>query len=150
MDLAGPGVRTSSADQLTEVGRFAESNGYTEVFVPDGARGGVTDPHGRLNGRDALTTLAAMFSCNASKVRGTLGVAAVPMHHRLVLPLLASTLNELSDGRFSLGIGVSHPENTAAFGVDFPTRQIDYMRDWIRDLSRARPTELAMAVAGLF
>jgi alkanesulfonate monooxygenase SsuD/methylene tetrahydromethanopterin reductase-like flavin-dependent oxidoreductase (luciferase family) len=138
MDLAIC-VRNLPADQLAEVGRFAESNGYTEVFVPDGARGGMTDPHGRLNGRDALTTLAAMF-CSASKVRGTLGVAAVPMHHRLVLPLLASTLNELSDGRFSLGIGVSHPEQTAAFGVDFPSRQIDYMRDWIRDL-KSRSTD---------
>jgi alkanesulfonate monooxygenase SsuD/methylene tetrahydromethanopterin reductase-like flavin-dependent oxidoreductase (luciferase family) len=56
------------------------------------------------------------------------------MHHRLVLPLLASTLHELSEGRFSLGIGVSHPEQTAAFGVEFPSRQIDYMRGWVRDL----------------
>ncbi len=56
------------------------------------------------------------------------------MHHRLVLPTLASTLNELSNGRFSLGVGVSHPEQTAAFGVDFPSQQIEYMREWIRDL----------------
>jgi alkanesulfonate monooxygenase SsuD/methylene tetrahydromethanopterin reductase-like flavin-dependent oxidoreductase (luciferase family) len=131
-------VRNLSADRLTEVGRFAESNGYAEVFVPDGARGGSTDENGRLSGRDAIATLATMF-CRTSTVRGTLGVAAVPMHHRLVLPALASTLNELSNGRFSLGVGVSHPEQTAAFGVDFPGRQIEYMRDWIRDL-KARST----------
>jgi alkanesulfonate monooxygenase SsuD/methylene tetrahydromethanopterin reductase-like flavin-dependent oxidoreductase (luciferase family) len=93
----------------------------------------MADANGRLGGRDAIATLAAMY-CRTSTVRGTLGVAAVPMHHPLVLPLLASTLNELSDGRFSLGIGVSHPEQTAAFGVEFPRRQIDYMRGWIRDL----------------
>jgi alkanesulfonate monooxygenase SsuD/methylene tetrahydromethanopterin reductase-like flavin-dependent oxidoreductase (luciferase family) len=74
-----------------------------------------------------------MFS-RTSTVRGTLGVAAVPMHHPLVLPGLASTLNEMSDGRFSLGVGVSHPEQTAIFGAEFPRRQIDYMRTWIRDL----------------
>jgi alkanesulfonate monooxygenase SsuD/methylene tetrahydromethanopterin reductase-like flavin-dependent oxidoreductase (luciferase family) len=126
-------VRNLSAAQLTEVGRFAESTGYGEVFVPDGARGAMTDADGRLSGRDAIATLAAMF-CGTSTVRGTLGVAAVPMHHRLVLPLLASTLNELSNGRFSLGLGVSHPEQTAAFGIEFPNRQVDYMRTWIRDL----------------
>lgn len=132
MDLAIC-VRNLPAAQLTEVGRFAENAGYGEVFVPDGARGAMTDTDGRLNGRDAIATLAAMF-CGTSTVRGTLGVAAVPMHHRLVLPLLASTLNELSNGRFSLGLGVSHPEQTAAFGIEFPDRQIVYMRNWIRDL----------------
>ncbi|MDQ1431624.1 MAG: hypothetical protein QOF40_2226 [Actinomycetota bacterium] len=126
-------VRNLPANQLAYVGRFAEDHGYTEVFVPDGARGGMTDTNGRLNGRDAIATLAAMYG-STSTVRGTLGVAAVPMHHRLVLPVLAATLNELSDGRFSLGLGVSHPEQTAAFGVEFPGKQIDYMRGWIRDL----------------
>jgi alkanesulfonate monooxygenase SsuD/methylene tetrahydromethanopterin reductase-like flavin-dependent oxidoreductase (luciferase family) len=132
MDLAIC-VRNLPAKQLADVGRFAEDHGYAEVFVPDGARGGMTDPDGRLNGRDAIASLAAMYG-SSSTVRGTLGVAAVPMHHRLVLPVLASTLNELSDGRFSLGLGVSHPEQTAAFGVEFPGKQIDYMQSWIRDL----------------
>jgi alkanesulfonate monooxygenase SsuD/methylene tetrahydromethanopterin reductase-like flavin-dependent oxidoreductase (luciferase family) len=132
MDLAIC-VRNLPANVLVDVGRFAEDHGYTEVFVPDGARGGGTDADGRLSGRDAIATLAAMYG-DTSTVRATLGVAAVPMHHRLVLPVLAATLNELSDGRFSLGLGVSHPEQTAAFGVDFPKKQIDYMRGWIRDL----------------
>jgi len=86
-----------------------------------------------LVGRDAIGTLAAMFS-RTNTVRGTLGVASVPMHHHLVLPVLASTLNELSDGRFSLGLGVSHPEQTKLFGADYPDSPIDYMRGWIRDL----------------
>jgi alkanesulfonate monooxygenase SsuD/methylene tetrahydromethanopterin reductase-like flavin-dependent oxidoreductase (luciferase family) len=132
MDLAIC-VRNLPANQLVDVGRFAEDHGYTEVFVPDGARGGMTDANGRLDGRDAIATLAAMY-CSTSTIRGTLGVAAVPMHHRLVLPVLAATLNELSDGRFSLGLGVSHPEQTSTFGVEFPGKQIDYMRGWIRDL----------------
>jgi alkanesulfonate monooxygenase SsuD/methylene tetrahydromethanopterin reductase-like flavin-dependent oxidoreductase (luciferase family) len=105
----------------------------------------MTDADRRLNGRDAIATLATMFG-RTSTVRGTLGVAAVPMHHRLVLPVLASTLNELSDGRFSLGLGVSHPEQTAAFGVEFPGKQIEYMRGWIRDL-KARSAD-GMAYGG--
>jgi len=132
MDLAIC-VRNLPARDVAEVGRFAQDNGYAEVFVPDGATGGATDAEGRLTGRDAFAGFAAMFAAT-STVRGTLGVAATPMHHRLVLPVIASTLNEMSDGRFSLGLGVSHPEQTTRFGVAFPDKQIDYMRGWIRDL----------------
>ncbi len=126
-------VRNLPAGHLADVGRFAEDHGYSSVFVPDGARGGLVDGQGRLTGRDAFASLAAMFAATTS-VQGTVGVAAAPMHHRLVLPNLASTLNEMSGGRFSLGLGVSHPEQTARFEVAFPDRQIDYMRGWIRDL----------------
>src|SRR5579859_2188643 len=144
MDLAIC-VRNLPANEMADVGRFAEDHGYTEVFIPDGARGGGADAGGRLTGRDAFTGLAAMFAAT-STVRGALGVAAVPMHHRLVLPIMASTLHEMSEGRFSLGVGVSHPEQTARFGVAFPDKQIDYMRDWIRDL-KARSVD-GMAYGG--
>lgn len=132
MDLAIC-VRNLPANDVAEVGRFAEDHGYAEVFVPDGARGGMTDADGQLMGRDAFVSFAAMFAAT-SRVRGTLGVAAAPMHHRLILPVMASTLFEMSAGRFSLGLGVSHPEQTARFGVAFPTGQIDFMRAWVRDL----------------
>lgn len=132
MDLAIC-VRNLPARDMADVGRFAEEHGYAEVFAPDGARGGLTDADGRLLGRDAFASFAALFTAT-SRLRGTVGVAAAPMHHRLILPVLASTLNELSAGRFSLGLGVSHPEQTAVFGVPFPAKQIDYMRSWIRDL----------------
>jgi alkanesulfonate monooxygenase SsuD/methylene tetrahydromethanopterin reductase-like flavin-dependent oxidoreductase (luciferase family) len=132
MDLAIC-VRNLPANEMADVGRFAQDHGYADVFIPDGARGGTTDADGRLTGRDAIAGFAAMFAAT-STVRGTLGVAAAPMHHRLVLPVLASTLNEMSGGRFSLGLGVSHPEQTATFGVAFPDKQLDFMRDWIRDL----------------
>src|ERR1700682_6527314 len=86
MDLAIC-VRNLPANQLTDVGRFAEDHGYAEVFVPDGARGGMTDADGRLLGRDAFAGVAAMFAATSTG-RGTLGVAAAPMHHRLVLPTI--------------------------------------------------------------
>jgi alkanesulfonate monooxygenase SsuD/methylene tetrahydromethanopterin reductase-like flavin-dependent oxidoreductase (luciferase family) len=132
MDLAIC-VRNLSAAQLVDVGRFAEDHGYSEVFVPDGAHGGGADDAGRLVGRDAIATLSAMFS-RTNTVRGTLGVASLPMYNDLVLPVLASTLCELSDGRFSLGLGVSHPEQTKLFGVHYPDRPVEYMRRWVRDL----------------
>jgi alkanesulfonate monooxygenase SsuD/methylene tetrahydromethanopterin reductase-like flavin-dependent oxidoreductase (luciferase family) len=71
-------VRNLPAIQLADVGRFAEDHGYTEVFVPDGARGGMTDANGRLNGRDAIATLAAMYG-STSTVRGTLVAPVTPV-----------------------------------------------------------------------
>ena len=144
MDLAIC-VRNLPAKAVADVGRFAEDHGYREVFLPDGARGGMADGAGRLTGRDAFASFAAMFAVTSS-VQGTLGVAALPMHHDLVLPIMASTLYEMSDGRFSLGLGVSHPEQTARFGASFPDKQIDYMRSWIRDL-KARSAD-GMASGG--
>ena len=144
MDLAIC-VRNLPANEMADVGRFAEDNGFAEVFVPDGAHGGAMDGEGRLLGRDAFTGFAAMFTAT-STVRGTLGVAAAPMHHRLVLPIMASTLYEMSAGRFSLGLGVSHPEQTARFDVTFPDQQIEYMRERIRDL-KARSAD-GMAYGG--
>jgi alkanesulfonate monooxygenase SsuD/methylene tetrahydromethanopterin reductase-like flavin-dependent oxidoreductase (luciferase family) len=141
MDLAIC-VRNLPAGELVDVGHFAEDNGYAEVFVPDGATGGMEDADGRLTGRDAIAALAAMF-VGTSTVRGTLGVAATPMHHRLVLPVTASTLSDLSGGRFSLGLGVSHPEQTARFGVQFPENQVAYMRSWIRDLKARSAGKMA-------
>ncbi len=126
-------VRQLPARDIVDVGRFAEDHGYAEVFLPDGAHGGARDSDGRLSGRDAIPGFAAMFTATTS-VRGTLGVAATPLHHRLALPTVAATLNEMSDGRFSLGLGVSHQEQTAHFGVAYPPDQVAYMRGWLRDL----------------
>jgi alkanesulfonate monooxygenase SsuD/methylene tetrahydromethanopterin reductase-like flavin-dependent oxidoreductase (luciferase family) len=118
---------------VAELGRFAEDCGFGEVFIPDGSTGGQADGAGRLTGRDPWTSFAALFSATRT-VRGTLGVAATPMYHRMVLPVMASSLFEMSGGRFTLGLGVSHPEQTARFGAAFPDHPVDYMRSWVREL----------------
>lgn len=129
-------VRDIAARDVADLGRLAEDHGYAEIWVPDGARGAQVDESGRLIGRDAFIDLAVMFE-STTTLRGGLGVAAVPMHQPMTLALLAATLTELSEGRFSLGVGVSHPELTARHGIEFPTSPIGYMRDWLREL-RAR------------
>jgi alkanesulfonate monooxygenase SsuD/methylene tetrahydromethanopterin reductase-like flavin-dependent oxidoreductase (luciferase family) len=126
-------VRNLPVGQAAEVGRFAADCGFKEVFVPDGSTSGQTDESGRLTGRDPWTWLASLFGATEN-LRATLGVAATPMYHRMILPVKASTLFELSGGRFSLGLGVSHPEQTARFGIASPDHPVDYMRSWIREL----------------
>jgi alkanesulfonate monooxygenase SsuD/methylene tetrahydromethanopterin reductase-like flavin-dependent oxidoreductase (luciferase family) len=141
MDLAIC-ARNLPADRLAELGRFAGDHGYAEVFVPDGATSGRTDTEGRLVGRDAVASFAAMFA-TTTRTRGVLGVAATPMHRPLVLPSVASTLFELSGGRFSLGLGVSHPEQTSRFGVSFPANPVDYMRTWVREMKARSASGMA-------
>jgi len=141
MDLAIC-VRNLTARQVVELGHFAADCGYGEIFIPDGSTGGQTDSAGRLTGRDPWTSFAALFS-GTEAVRGTLGVAATPMYHRLILPVMASSLHEMSGGRFSLGLGVSHPEQTARFGVPFPGSPVEYMRSWVRDLAARSASGMA-------
>jgi alkanesulfonate monooxygenase SsuD/methylene tetrahydromethanopterin reductase-like flavin-dependent oxidoreductase (luciferase family) len=141
MDLAIC-VRNLPANQVSTLGRFAEDHGYTEVFLPDGATGGRMDSQGRLMGRDTWTSFAGMFA-STTRIRGTLGVAATPMYHRLILPAMASTLFELSEGRFSLGLGVSHPEQTARFGASFPDKPVEFLGEWVRDLKARSATGMA-------
>ena len=107
MDL-GICVRDLPANEVARLGRFAEDHGFSHVFVPD-VRGGGAEPGKPLGGRDAFASLGAMFEAT-STVRGAVGVAAVIFHEPTTLARMAGTLNELSGGRFDLGIGVSHPE----------------------------------------
>ena len=127
-------VRDLPAAEVSRLGHFAEEQGYTYVFVPD-VRGGVADPSGRLSGRDAFTSLAAMFE-QTTVVRGAVGVAAVPFHLPSSLALTAATLTEQSEGRFLLGVGISHRESTESHGIAFPERPLAVMRQWVADLNR--------------
>jgi len=129
-------VRDIGGRELADLGRFAEAHGFADVYVPDASNGGLADADGRLTGHDAFIGLAAMFEAT-SVVRGAVGVAAAIAHHPAPLALAASTLNEQSGGRFSLGIGVSHRELAAGLGVEFPTSPVAYMRDWLERLRRS-------------
>ena len=133
MDL-GVCVRDVPAAEVARLGRFAEEHGFTDVFVPD-IRGGLADPAGRLSGRDAFTSLAAMFEATTS-VRGAVGVAAVIFHQPVPLALTAATLQEQSGGRFTLGIGISHAEAAERMGVPFPASPMATMRDWTAELTQ--------------
>ena len=69
-------------------------------------------------------------------MRGAVGVAAAIAHHPGPLALTASTLQEQSGGRFSLGVGVSHRELANGLGVPFPDSPVAYMHRWLTELRR--------------
>ncbi len=126
-------VRDMDVRGLVDLGHFAEGEGYAEVYVPDSARGAQRADDGKLSGRDAFCGLAAIFAATR-EVRGGVEVAAVPMHLPMSLALLASTLQEVSEGRFSLGIGISHAELARAHGLPFPKQQLATMANWLDTL----------------
>jgi len=85
-----------SRAELIELVRLAEERGYEAVFVPEAW------------GYDAVTTLAELATQTR---RITLGTGILPVWSRspAVLAMTAASLDELSGGRFILGLGISGP-----------------------------------------
>ncbi len=75
--------------------RLADSLGYESVFVT------------HIAGRDSLTVLSA-YATVTERIR--LGTGVVPIYSRTpaTMAQTAATLDELSGGRLTLGLGVSH------------------------------------------
>ncbi len=98
--MARIGVRLESGPHLTpaqliELAKLAENRGFESVWLPEGA------------GSEALTHLAA-FACNTSRV--TLATGILPIYHRTptLLAMAAGSVDAISGGRFTLGLGVGH------------------------------------------
>lgn len=132
MDL-GICVRDLPAAEAARLGRFAEDHGFGHVFVPD-----VRGP--AVTARDAFCALAALFEATTT-VRGGVGVAAVIFHEPVALARLAGTLNEQSDGRFLLGLGVSHREAAAGSAAEYPASPLAEMRRWAGLMGRCSAGE---------
>ena len=81
-----------SADVLAGWADAAEAGGYSGIWVPE------------IGGHDALSTLAA-FAATTRRV--LLGTGVVPVYSRspVVLAQTAATIDDLSGGRFVLGLG---------------------------------------------
>lgn len=82
--------------------------------------GPVVDPAVRLV--DPLVTLAAA-AARTRRINLATGVYLLPLRHPLATARMASTVQEIARGRFSLGVGAGWLKaEFAALGVDFPTR----------------------------
>lgn len=82
---------------------------------------------------DALTALATI-SREVPDIR--LGTAVVPTYprHPMTLAQQALTVNQISDGRLNLGIGLSHkPVVEGMWGLDFD-RPVKHMSDYLKVL----------------
>ena len=96
LDVTLPVAAQPSLDAIAEQARRAESLGYDRVWLPE------------TWGRDAITVLATI----AERTDDVgVGASVLPVYSRspAILGQSAATLQELSGGRFRLGLGPSGP-----------------------------------------
>jgi alkanesulfonate monooxygenase SsuD/methylene tetrahydromethanopterin reductase-like flavin-dependent oxidoreductase (luciferase family) len=107
-----------SLDQAVGRVRLAEELGFDSVWIT------------HINARDSLTVLAH-YASQTERVR--LGTGVVPIYSRVpaTMAQTAATIDEISDGRLNLGLGVSHrPVVEGWFGqtIDKPVSE---MREYV-------------------
>ena len=114
--LQGPSEASSIAAEL-------ETAGVTHVFISEA-------------GNDAMTTAAAMALATRTATIGT-GIANIYIRHPYELAMAAAGVDDLSAGRFVLGIGTAHQiTNVSGLGLDM-TRALSRMRDYLAALNGA-------------
>lgn len=105
-----------SYDELSGLARWAESAGFdafarSDHYLNDGTSEPVTD---------ALTSLAALAR-DTESIRLTVLVSPIGFRHPGTLAKTATTIDEVSRGRFELGVGTGWMESEhREFGLPFP------------------------------
>lgn len=111
---------------LTAAIGAAQRSGFDRVWLPQlpAAAGSVS--------WDALTALAVAGQ-HARTIGLASGVAVAYGQHPLVLARQALTTNAAVDGRFTLGIGVSHPQLITALGYSYD-KPVAFLREYLEVL----------------
>ena len=115
-----------SLAEAVERVRLAESLGYESVYVT------------HIAGRESLTVLTA-YALATSRIR--VGTGVVPIYTRTpaTMAQTAATIDELSDGRLTLGLGVSHRvvvESWHGQSIDRPVREMREYASIVRAILR--------------
>lgn len=122
---------TSGADLVAATQRLEEL-GYHELWLPE------------IFGREPLST-AGYLLAKTSRIRVSSGIANVYVRDADCAAQAANGLAELSDGRFRLGLGVSHPVLIEPRGHAW-VPPVTKMRQYLRRFYEA-PLEGPMAAA---
>ena len=106
-----------SLETAIERVKLAESLGYESVYVT------------HIAGRESLTVLAA-YALSTSRIR--VGTGVVPIYTRTpaTMAQTAATLDELSGGRLTLGLGVSHRPVVEGWHGQTIERPVAEMREY--------------------
>ncbi|MFT4658895.1 MAG: putative F420-dependent oxidoreductase [Candidatus Aldehydirespiratoraceae bacterium] len=100
-----------------------ESLGYDSVWIPD------------MFGREIYVTAGYLLS-NTTTMKVATGIAHVYGRDAIATAQAARTLSELSDGRFILGLGISHPPAAELRGLTWQP-PIDKIRTYLSDVRTA-------------
>lgn len=121
MELSGVGV-FAFMDAMTgaETGRFArevERLGYSALWYPEWI------------GREAFSHAACLLGTTERLIVAT-GIAGAFRREPLAAGCAARTLGELYDGRFIMGLGVSHGPSNQRVGIAYD-KPLSYMRNYV-------------------
>ena len=107
-----------------------EAVGFDTLWISDHL--GFGDPAGEWSGAWESMTLLSALAVAVPRVRLGTYVTAMPLRNPALLAKMAETLDEVSGGRFILGLGAgwNEPEFTA-FGVPFE-RRFDAFEEGLR------------------
>jgi probable F420-dependent oxidoreductase len=112
----------SSPDVIRGVAEAAEELGFHSVWATEHIIVGpeAVDPHGRVY--DPLVTLAWIAGWTEGIGLGT-SIVLVPLHNPIGLAKEVATLQELSGGRVTLGVGMGwHKDEFDFMGIEFRGR----------------------------
>jgi probable F420-dependent oxidoreductase len=114
--------RNSSPDGIRRIAELAEELGFDSVWATEhiivGPEG--VDPYGRVYA--PLVTLGWIAGWTSRIGLGT-SIVLVPLHHPMHLAKEVATLQELSGGRFTLGVGMGwHKDEYDFMGIPFEGR----------------------------
>lgn len=106
--------------EIERMARLIEDSGFDSIWVGDHL---LYDEDGTRKGPwDAFTQLAALAAVTSRVELGPL-VAAQPFHEPAILAKQAATIDEISGGRLTLGLGAGWNElEFTAFGLPFDRR----------------------------
>jgi probable F420-dependent oxidoreductase len=114
--------RSSSPDGIRRSAETAEELGFASVWATEHILVGreAVNPYGRVY--DPLVTLGWIAGWTERIALGT-SIVILPLHNPIRLAKEVATLQELSGGRFTLGVGVGwHQDEFGFLGVEFNGR----------------------------
>jgi probable F420-dependent oxidoreductase len=139
--------RVSSADAIRRAAVHAEALGFSDVWVSDHVAIPAAQDYPSPYLYDPLMTLAWAAAATSRIGLGT-SVLVLPQHPPLWLANALASLDRLSDGRLTIGVGVGWSEaEFVALGQDFHTRgpRTDEIIELLRACWRDDPTSFAGA-----
>jgi F420-dependent oxidoreductase-like protein len=111
------GFGFTAADQL-DIARFAEDLGYDSIWTAE------------AYGSDAATVLA-WLAAGTSRIKLGAGILQIPARSAAMTAMTAATIDNLSGGRFLLGLGSSGPQVSEGWhGVRF-AKQLQRTREYV-------------------
>jgi probable F420-dependent oxidoreductase len=120
------------APELAALALEVERLGYESLWVPE------------IFGREPLAT-AGFLIAKTTRIGVATGIANVYARDAVAAAQARRTLAELSGGRFTLGLGVSHPQIAAARGHEW-IAPVPKVRAYLEAMERAQAQSPAPAV----